>query len=61
MSHEGQHHIVRILLLVVLGRFTVRQNAGWKPMLHWVSGVLSDLSNPSEELSPWTRRDDAAA
>jgi hypothetical protein len=30
------------------------KETGWKPMLHWSSGLPSDLSEPSWELSPCT-------
>jgi hypothetical protein len=33
-------------------RSTCEQNTGWKPMLHWPSGLSSDLPEPSRELSP---------
>ena len=28
------------------------QNTGWKPILHWPSGLSSDLPEPSRELTP---------
>jgi hypothetical protein len=28
-------------------RSTCEQNTGWKPMLHWPSGLSSDLPEPS--------------
>ena len=40
---------------------SARKNTGWKPMLHWSSGLPSDLSEPSWELSPCTWSSDATA
>jgi hypothetical protein len=37
------------------------RDGGWKPMLHWPSGLSSDLPEPSRELSPCTWSDDARA
>jgi hypothetical protein len=42
-------------------RSTCGQNTGWKPMLHWSSGLASDLPKPCRELSPCTWSDDATA
>jgi hypothetical protein len=40
---------------------SVPKNTGWKPMLYWSSGLPSDLSEPSWELSPCTWSSDATA
>ncbi len=36
-------------------RRSMGKNTGWKPMLHWFSGLLGALSEPFREFSPCTR------